>query len=655
MVLARGLQLLGATLLAVVAPVAVESAGANQRQPASAAPAFVLHIPAVQVRFIISGQLWVAQLPGDPSGDLWLNGPLVLEYRSIVSPTDPAGSPHEFLRVYFDVRAYKDGPVRLDVTVENTLDTAKASTVEYDVEIKAGDKTLFQMQHVAHFYLTRWRKVLACGEQPAGVIPDISTFSKVRALPPYMSEAPNRLLSTQGPTFAILGWGDLNEDMPAHGGRPELAPYPNWTASYLVGRKSGQLSYVLRNGDLAGSWPIHVRELADGSLVSIDRRPNFWFDQRGGDKPQGTPLPPWPYSRTPVFPQSPLIPDTPHVPSLAYVPYLLTGDRYYADEMAFWADYVLLSTYQDVTNHRREGSKGLLYSQEVRGFAWGLRNLADAAAYLPDGDPMKPYLADKIANNLAWLDEQVRTKTGPLGVAWIILPWSLQEISHKLIVSLWQYNYLAWAIDHTNDQGFAGGVSFRDQVARFQLSLFTSPDWKRRENACPYRVCIGDVAGQEVRYYSSLKEAYEKTFSNHDLVRPLRGQYGVDGRLMLLIALKNGWSEAAEPLQWLDGRIAQDFPARPGWAIAPPQREEADSSRKDQKSLGHAPTYYLGKGWSTFGIALPRGLCRAQLSVGDSPTQTDVKTRWPDGTIRFAVVSTVCSREGLFPILEANP
>jgi hypothetical protein len=125
---------------------------ANPRQPGSAAPAFVVHVPAVQVRFTIAGQLWVAQLPGDPSADVWLNGPLVLEYRSIVSPADSAGTSHPFLQVYFDVRAYKDGPVRLDVTVENTLDTAAARTVEYDVEIRAGDQTLFQPQHVSFLF-----------------------------------------------------------------------------------------------------------------------------------------------------------------------------------------------------------------------------------------------------------------------------------------------------------------------------------------------------------------------------------------------------------------------------------------------------------------------------------------------------------------------
>ena len=80
--------------------------------------------------------------------------------------------------------------------------------------------------------------------------------------------------------------------------------------------------------------------------------------------------------------QTRLIPDNAHQPSLAYVPYLLTGDRYYADEMAFWADYAMIRTYN---GDGVRGSLGILAYNEVRGFGWALRNIADAAAYHPDG------------------------------------------------------------------------------------------------------------------------------------------------------------------------------------------------------------------------------------------------------------------------------
>ena len=89
---------------------------------------------------------------------------------------------------------------------------------------------------------------------------------------------------------------------------------------------------------------------------------------------------------TPGPGQSPLIPDNAHQPSLAYVPYLLTGDRYYAEEMAFWANYGMLRTYP---GDGVRTSRGILENGEVRAFGWALRNLADAAAYYPDASPVK--------------------------------------------------------------------------------------------------------------------------------------------------------------------------------------------------------------------------------------------------------------------------
>jgi hypothetical protein len=50
-------------------------------------------------------------------------------------------------------------------------------------------------------------------------------------------------------------------------------------------------------------------------------------------------------------------------------------------------------------------------------------------------------------------------------------------------------------------------------------------------------------------------------------------------------------------------------------------------------------TVQLTPGWVTFGQAVPQGKAVAGLQVQGVLTQTDVKTRWPDGSIRFAVVT----------------
>jgi hypothetical protein len=71
--------------------------------------------------------------------------------------------------------------------------------------------------------------------------------------------------------------------------------------------------------------------------------------------------------------------------------------------------------------------------------------------------------------------------------------------------------------------------------------------------------------------------------------------------------------------------------------------------------VAHAPiaTVGLSSGWATFGEAVPEGLARDGLQVATLETQTDVKNRWPDGSIRFAVVTVNAPSSARYPISAA--
>ena len=60
-------------------------------------------------------------------------------------------------------------------------------------------------------------------------------------------------------------------------------------------------------------------------------------------------------------------------------------------------------------------------------------------------------------------------------------------------------------------------------------------------------------------------------------------------------------------------------------------------------------TVGLTAGWATFGQAVPQGLAPRRPAVGTLPTQTDVKNRWPDGSIRFAIVTAACRLPATLP------
>lgn len=376
---------------------------------------FTPALPAASVTLTISRAAYVATLPST-TADGWLSGPLVEERRSTVAPLSADGRAHPFLRVNFDTRVYNDGQARVDVSVENMLDVAAARSTTYDTSIVLNGTEVFRRLAVQHQHLTRWRAVFDVGSNArAAIAPDIGVLTASRALPAYVSSIRDVVDTSPTPRDDIAG------------------PLPASTARYLVHRNPRQRGFVLAQGDLSGSWPVHRRD-AQNNISGVGSRRS---------------------------------PDAAAQPSLAFVPYLLTGDRYYAEEMAFWA------TYGSTPGVNGDGE----------GDAWALRNLADAAAFLPDGFALKASLAEKIAHTLASLDAREK----PLaGVA--VTP---------------EQNALAYAIDRANKLGFAGGLGLRDAIASSQLRRSTSD-----------------------RIYPTLHTA-------------------AAARLSLLIAIENGWEGAS--------------------------------------------------------------------------------------------------------------
>ena len=642
----------------------VPSAG-NYAITAAAAPggSFTPALPTASVTLTIGGTAYVAALPASASSDTWMSGALAYEARSVVTPA--AGSPHAFLRVNFDTRVYSDGKGRVDVSVENVLDKTGATTVTYDVAIVVNGASVFTKAAVQHYYLTRWRKTFAiAGTTLSQVTPDLAPFNTTRILPKFLSLVANQVSTPSGANFDILKSGALDSNMPAHGGRAELAPYPDWTARYLVHKNQTQRSYVLANGDLSGSWPIHVRE-AEGSaksgvgterLVSLDQRPTLWFDRRaqgnGVDYIKGTPMPMVEYGTiTPGPGQSALIPDNAHQPSIAYVPYLMTGERYYAEEMAFWANYGMIRTYD---GDGVRNSAGVLAYNEVRGIAWALRNLVEGAAMYPDG-PVKTYLSSKATSNLQWLDNFANAQdpaTNPFKILWIG-----KRPDGNEFISMWEQNYLAYAIDRGLKLGFTAGQAHRDAIAKFQVKLFASePQYPKSEGA-PYIVSVGTPPAGTVYYdsyddftfFTSMAQVWSGTQGNE---RPFGGYYGPEARLNLMIGVEGGWTGAQAAYDYLWPFIG----VQPYWGSLPDLGQRA----------GWALDFYPAAG-STPGPPPPPPvdpttvtLDRANLQFGATGTGAAFATKTPSQTLHVvktgpgAVTWTATSNRNWLTVTPAS-
>jgi hypothetical protein len=376
--------------------------------------------------------------------------------------------------------------------------------------------------------------------------------------------------------------------MPAHSGRQELAPFPDWAARYLVFKDQRRREIVLRHGDLSGSWPVHAREdemsplsgVGGGRMPSLEQRPDLWFDARAAindfDHLRGLPLPVIESGREePDTDQTGLVPDTAHQPSLAFIPYLLTGDRYYAEEMAFWANYSMLRTYNGESDYQR-GSDGILWANEVRGFGWALRNIADAAAYSPDA-AVASYLGQRVAANLAWLDQFVVDHTipgNPFNVMW---PSKFLRPEGTEFIAPWELSYLAHGIDRANAHGFTGGKKMLDAITDLRLMLFRSEPTYPRVNAAPVVLHIGDLWTDS--FHQTLQELADAN-TNEDYHRDFAGFYGPEARLDLMAAIRNGRPGASGAYDYLwpfigveptgcffDGIDRPDLQCRAGWAV----------------------------------------------------------------------------------------
>lgn len=525
----------------------------------------------VEVRFKIGNAVWVTSNKAYGTVGSWLSGDLVSEWRVAWSPVDAGGTIHPLIRVTCDCRHYADNAGQFDIAVENCLNKAGAAPILYDVQIVDTSTTpetvLFQQEKVLHPWLARWRFVVKWGLPSTGgyMMPDLVPAWSCGAIPRYLDSVGLNPITFGQTPWPILSCGPLNPYMGDVATRHEIAPLPGW---YIAGIQHGyeeQLRAMYNIADTAAHWPVHLQE-PDGTPFTIDKHPNFWLDSRAEEKPLGI------LGGLPTgYPANlNLRPDLAHCPSLAFVPYLLTGDRFYADEMSAWANYALLSTWQNKERNARGGSAGLLQSNQVRGIGWSLRNLADAAAFLPDADPLKPYFAAKVANNLKWLDDFADSCKSPCGATFDSRRPE-NGPGKPAVEANWEERFVMWAIDRCNKLGFSGGLKLRDRIGKQTLSLFTAGADFPREYAAPYLLAVGnrDLAGK-ITYCQSLKECFDLTNKLPTGLRkptPFAGYYGPDARLALLIGVENGWPGAKEALDWLTPQILADLNKRPGWAI----------------------------------------------------------------------------------------
>lgn len=543
--------------------------------------------PSASVTFTISGTAYTATLPAFDGTDTRCNGALMREARVKVTPTTSGAVAHPLLRVWFDVRSYNGGGHVVDIAVNNVLDKSGGGSVTYDVSISVAGSTVYTKSSFTHYYLTRWRKRFTTGLTEAGVTPDFTSLFEAKALPEYSSLVGwpgSASVAEQTNTFTdskydIGDYGGMLSNMGEAGWRPEIStPYPDWVARYLVHKHPGSLSQIKKMADLMGSWSGHITN-TDNTFITLTQSVHYWLDAFGRSTAPNGPVSVSGYTA---------FMENAHFPQLVAPAYILTGDRYYADELAFCASAnVLMVWFGDDSWYgtRAPGgvATGLFMNDQVRGWARGLMSVQDAAAYLPTGHELVTYLTNIVTANISWLDADCGFRTGgPFTYAsYNLLKYNPGTDHPDWQASVpWQDSFVCLMCWKARRHGLTTtqGNTFMSRIGTMWKTLFSYPGWPLEYAAQTRHLSIPAAAG--ATDFSNPYATTSRVFSEdvaamkaiHDQLgpqgTPFAGYYDVDARQGLLIGAARGIDTSAQvDLLMRQSGVLEDLAYRAGHYI----------------------------------------------------------------------------------------
>ena len=519
-------------------------------------------------------EVWLASLDAAAPGKAWLHGP-VAEERDIMAPlvSQATGKPHPQLSVRFHLRHYLQAKaMRADVVVENDWAYEPGPrNYTYDVTIRRNGVEAFSHAEVSHTHHARWHKVVwSEGFQEPDLTHDIPTLLDSRAVPhfdPHLA-IPDGVVQRDFRDLAKtetgpMGTAQLTLYMPTTGGRPDIAPLPRWAVVYLLSMAPKARVVLFANADAGGGIPIHYRDRKTDLPVSLDDHPSVVM---GPGRPN---------SRD-AFPaltigDTPWTPQIAHHPSLSYLPYLLSGDLFYLEEVAFWADWVLAS----VDPGYRDGAKGLIAANEVRGQAWSLRTLAEAALILPDAHPMKAYFNKRLSANMDWyLKRFVNNTDQSVSPILGIIP----KPDDPGMMAPWQQDFLVMVVGHLAEQGVPGAEELLRWLARFSVGRWTSDSLGFCHQMAPaYYIKIRDG---EKRTVPTLRDLFALNWPDAKTCPPSfpfgapdsAGGYVANASAALAIAADfkiSGAAEAFERLRAEAPLMVRGFAENPSFDVTP--------------------------------------------------------------------------------------
>lgn len=428
-------------------------------------PAWNLQLEATIYDSNGNGTVWTAQPQSQLRDQIAsgagrrLSGGVASEYTIVAPFKSSGGAVHPHLEARLHVRLYENGTrIRTEAVLENTRTfTSGPGNITYQLVIKQGGTVVHTQPKFTHYHHARWRKVVWTGSQPQ---------FRLRHHMPYVLASRALLnydLSLKVPEQTLASWdinmanvtpmqaGVITQYFPMTGGRADIGPLPRWTATYIVSQDDRPRKAMFLAAEEAAAIPVHYRDEQTGLPLSVVQRPNVTV-MFGNSSPQ-----------VPAASGSTIwTPDTSHQASFSYVPYLLTGDAFHQDEMMFWASWNVAGGNPEYRGY----AKGLLNWDQLRGQAWSLRSLAEAAFALPDNHPMKAYYQGVLRNNLDWYVSNYKPGSTMSALGAIKNPY------HDRNTSPWQSDFMGTVLAFIAGQGEAQALTALQEVSKFTVGRF---------------------------------------------------------------------------------------------------------------------------------------------------------------------------------------
>ncbi|MCO6419323.1 hypothetical protein JYK14_24635, partial [Siccirubricoccus sp. KC 17139] len=545
----------------------------------------------VELRPAGEGAPWQADLAALLAGsrDVWQAGPLAAQARitAWVPPSACGGATS--LRLVVDLAARADGSLWLDVWLRNDATMRPGGgDAAYALRVLVDGREALRAEGLRHRHYTAWGRqlrVLAGAQAPAPPFPrqDAGYLAETGAIARYdpslgVAEATlQRYAGLLGapdwaPPFSARG---ITRYMPMTGDRADIGPTTEYQAAWLVSGDRRAAAVAIGQAEASGSIPWNHWDPeggAEGKGGWLDQRrwPRLWLDGRGGRPPGGL--------LQPVPADTGWTPDQAHQPALAFVPFLLTGRRSALDALQAQAAWNVLSVWPAMRAAPGDPGDGaiILQGRQVRGAAWGMREVDQAAWISPEGDPHQAYFRWVSERNWAWLRARLPALTAEQGATHGRLPGAYGAGGN---MAPWQQDYLATTAAAAARRGNADARAFLHWAENFLVGrFFAAGEGFSRHDGVAYNIADQslDRPPRPLRSWAEMGEAMRaRNLSNGEGWSKSNGYYARLALATLALLVETlGSAQAAEAYAWLKEAGApstgpQDYARSPTLAIVP--------------------------------------------------------------------------------------